>query len=433
MASQPIVVDPSQLSAPVVANSDELNKPPQDSLLDKIGHGIEDVIYPGIGAVAGLALGGAGGAETGPGAILTGGAGAALGAGIGTELKRGARAARGRSDLNPTGWGHVAETGTDIISGPVQESKALKAAMPAIEEDLSKVSPRVAKLMNDYLGLHMNDLPKYERMRPGTAAEVGSTIYKEAGMASNLNKQKALIDQAIKDKVAANDSVFKLLPPAATSDVHHTILNAGANLLDELASTPGITEENLNSAGRLVDDFLQRNGKDMTPQQMLEMRRNIGKDIRNWNPNTANAKERFNQMLYHDLNDQMMGHLSPEDADKFMRNNRTINRLIIGSQAAGEKLNKGDLKSGTLARALTGAVVGGATGAASGHMGLGAAVGGVGGAALEHIPEGVLKKAEVEGTRLAGKAAKSGTTAATLGRIIRSAGQLPEDNQDQQQ
>ena len=371
---------------------------PPDTLLDKAGHFVEDVAYPTMGAVAG----GAAGAETGPAGVI---AGAALGGAAGNEVKRGMRAARGRSDLNPTGWGHAAEAAGSMVNDPelADLPKGVQAALPAIIDDVAKVSPRVARVMNDFVGLQMSDLPKYERVKPGSAAEVGSTIYRESGMKNNLTAQKAAIDSAILRNQAANDTMIQAVDPARKSDVASLIYQSGANLLDELAEN-GATESQLKAVDPLVEGVLAEHGHDMTPAEMLDMRRAIGNKVMNWNPSTAGIPDRFRQMLYHDLNDTIAGHLEPEQQAAFQGNNRTINRLVIGSQAAGEKLNKGDLKAGfSPMRAAIGALTGGAVGRAFGPAGeaAGAVLGGAAPTVAEHIPAGMLNKLDIQTRNLA--------------------------------
>ena len=380
------------------ATQNRTNQPPQDTLLDKAGHFIEDVAYPTMGAFAG----GAAGAESGPVGVV---AGAALGGAAGNEVKRGMRAARGRSDLNPTGWGHAAETAGSMVNDPelADLPQGVREALPAIIQDVRKVSPRVGQMMNDFVGLQMSDLPKYERVRPGSAAEVGSTIYREAGMKNNLAAQKAAIDTAILRNQAANDGLIQAVDPAKKSDVTSLIYESGANLLDELAEN-GATESQLKAVDPLVEGVLAEHGRDMTPAEMLAMRRSIGGKVMNWNPGTAGVSDRFRQMIYHDLNDSIASHLEPEQQAAFQGNNRTINRLVIGSQAAGEKLNKGDLKAGfSPMRAAIGALTGGAVGRALGPAGeaAGALLGGAAPSIADSIPAGALNRLDLTTRNLA--------------------------------
>lgn len=329
-----------------------------DSLLDKIGHGAEDVIYPSVGAAAGLALGGVGGSETGPGALLTALTGAGLGAGIGTELKRGMRAARGRSDLNPTGWGHLAETGTDMLSGPVQEFKgALKLAGPAIMGDIDKVSPKLAKMINDHIGLQSSDLAKWKRMMPDAPLKIGQTVAEEAGFNPKLKPQYDQITGALDDltgkqeklvkdasnRVALNHPSGQPVKYQPKANVDNILLNQAEELRHELARAGGLNE-GTNAAVDLNRDTMRgTRAAPKTAEQLVQMRRDIKPST--FDHNTPNIEQRYRQNVYHAINDTVEQMLSPEDAAQFKSANQKIHNLIIAKDAAGEKLFKGNLVS----------------------------------------------------------------------------------------
>ena len=388
-------------------------KPPaaaksEDSILDKVGHFAEDVAYPTVGAGLGALAGGVGGLELGPGALGTAAAGAGLGAAAGNELKNSVRTARGRADLVPQGASRVADDASAGVGGMFQEvPAAMKAAYPELQGELPKIlsglrDTRVAKMMNQYLGLNLNDLPKYERVRPGSASEVGSTVYNETGgkFQPTLQKQYDAIDGAIKGKTAATDALVAGAPATAKSDVHNMIVQAGSDLIDELRDKPGTTEAMLDSITPMVDRTMKAASQEMTPAQMLQFRREVGAQIKSFKPTTPSAAERFHQMLYHDLNDEIAGHLNPNDQGAFQSGNRTVNRLIIARDAAGEKLTRGDLKEGhTPVKAiLAGAMTGGAAGFAHGgptHALAGAAIGGGEELLRNQIPAGMRNNLSV--------------------------------------
>lgn len=206
-----------------------------------------------------------------------------------------------------------------------------------------KVSARTAQMLNRFIGLSLNDLPKYERMRPGTANEVGSTVYEDAGFKNNLPAQKASIDSAINKRVAESDALVRNANPKGNIDLQDLIVSHGTDLLDELASTPGVSDTNINALGKFIDDQLNRFGKAVTPAEALDLRRSLGRQIKNWNPENASLQDQFRQRLYHGLNDAIANHLDENTQAAFRKNNRRVNRLIIGRDAAGEKLNRADL------------------------------------------------------------------------------------------
>lgn len=205
------------------------------------------------------------------------------------------------------------------------------------------VSARTARMLNRFVGLSLNDLPQYERMRPGTANEVGSTIYEDAGFKNNLPAQKVSIDNAINKRVAENEGIVRNANPTGKINLQDLIISHGTDLLDELASTPGASDTNINALGKFIDDQLNRFGKDVLPQEALSLRRSLRTQIKNWNPEKASLQDQFRQRLYHGLNDAIANQLDEDGRTQFRKNNRRVNRLIIGSDAAGEKLNRADL------------------------------------------------------------------------------------------
>lgn len=194
-----------------------------DSILDKLGHFAEDVVYPTVGATAGAAVGAGSGIETGPGDIATTLAGGALGAAAGNEVKRGVRAARGRSDLNPQGWGHVSDDATAAAGGVMQElpaalksSQAVGEIVPAIVQDAENMGIKLTPGTTG--GRVLSWIENHLRSNPNTSGLLNQTIDKETNQ-SVLNAGQQLADHIAQAGLSADPQI-----------AGNTIADAGASV-----------------------------------------------------------------------------------------------------------------------------------------------------------------------------------------------------------
>lgn len=301
-------------------NADQVVKDPKSSLSDKIDSGI--YLLPGIGPT----------------------------------LKH-------MDDLNKQGkhaeaYGEMSGLMAAMLGPKIVEGVAPTVA-DAIDATSAKVSPRVSNMMNQFVGLNSSDLPKYERFNPGSPEEIGNTAYQESknasgkGLHNNLTAQKSAIDTAIQNRL---DNQTNLVKNASSTyanpvDMQHILADSAANLTDELQKSEGDSAR-LKAVENNWIALDSKYGKTMPLSDAVAMRNQLRKSITDWNPKSTNVDQRFYQDVYHAINDEVESKLSPQDAVNFRLNNRAMNRLIIASNAAGEKLTKGAMKYDTPVKSI---------------------------------------------------------------------------------
>lgn len=266
---------------------------------------------------------------------------------VGPQLKQ-------MDDLHKQGkdgeaYGQMAGMMAQIL-GPHVMGKMGTMGADLADAAATKVSPNVSKVMNQYVGLQPSDLAKFQRTIPNLPEDIGDTVYKEAVQQNGgkipptLPKMKDAIDGRIKQLVAAQEAkVQGTMSHAPSTDLTHMLLDHSINLMDEINSKYGPDPAKTGAVSHNLDNLNTQYGGMANPEQMLQMRRNIKPD--SFDPNTPNIDTRYKQMLYHDLNDKITGALPPDQAAQFRQTNNVIHRLIIASEAAGEKISKGNMKA----------------------------------------------------------------------------------------
>lgn len=244
--------------------------PEHDSILDKAGHLIEDIVYPTLGAASGAILGGASGVEEGPGDLANIVAGGALGGMAGNEAKRVARAARGRSDLNPQGWGHVSDDAMAAAGGIMQE---LPAAMKS-SQAVGQIIPHVLQDAED-MGIKLTPgtrggrvlswIENHMRSNPGTSSLVNQSIDKETNQ-SVLNAGRQLADHIAQASLGKDPQILGNTIQSAGESVQKAASDLYDHALDSInkqgaGSVPIKLDSNVQTvAKRMLDDLTANRG-----------------------------------------------------------------------------------------------------------------------------------------------------------------------------
>jgi hypothetical protein len=250
----------------------------------------------------------------------------------------------------------------------------------------AKASPRVAELVNRYIGLKPGSMPKFGRTI-SNARQVAKTVVEKAGIKPNLEAQHAAIEVARKK---ADDQTLKLVQTDAGRlvDVKSKILDLSSKLDKKLSlgEYPEFTKQMIDANVEEFENIAKEHGAtssgNMVPAQMHAMRRSIQKQITDWDPKTRNLRQKFLQDVYHSLNEGIAQGLPSGSSRSFLRNNRTQTLLIQAREAAAKKLTEqgtSKAKRGIASKVATagaGAAIGAAGGALYGLAGGGRGEGG---------------------------------------------------------
>ena len=236
------------------------------------------------------------------------------------------------------------------LAGSVLAPEALAGKAGSIATGLdragSAMSPSVSGLLNQHIGLQMSDLPKFARSNPARAADIGNTVFNETGIKNTVAEQKAAIDGAMKGRTAATEDMLNQAG-GSPIDGSHLLYHHALQTMQDLHSA-GATESQLGAIDPNFEGLHDEFGKVMTPREALDMRRTIGSKVKDWNPGTQNPTQQFLQNVYHGLNDKIEGALPDGTKQLYRENNRIVSNLRTASDAAGEKLTKGELVPGGL-------------------------------------------------------------------------------------
>lgn len=244
--------------------------PEHDSILDKAGHLLEDIVYPTIGAASGAIVGGASGVGEGPGDLANIVAGGALGGMAGNEAKRVARAARGRSDLNPSGWSHISDDAQAAAGGIMQE---LPAAMKS-SQAVGQIIPHVLQDAED-MGIKLTPgsrggrvlswIENHMRSNPGTSSLVNQSIDKETNQ-SVLNAGRQLADHIAQASLGKDPQILGNTIQSAGESVQKGTSDLYDHALDAInkqgaGSVPIKLDSNVQTvAKRMLDDLTANRG-----------------------------------------------------------------------------------------------------------------------------------------------------------------------------
>lgn len=312
--------------------------------------------------------------------------GATIGAATGGPIGAGVGAAAGQaiSDKVETGVVKPVKAAVQGVENAALEyvgGKILPKALGAMGKALSKT--RGAEIVNDYIGLAKNQLPKFNRTVQ-SAQEIGRTVLDKVGIKPNLSAQRTAIEST---REAYDQATRKIVatPGGRLADVHSVLYNRAVKLLDE-AEKEGVPKEQLNAIDKNLEGMLgaAKQGGMMTPAEMHEMRHDIQKQITDWSSDTVNIRQRFLQGVYHDLNDAIERTLPTDAAKAFRDANKVQSNLITARSAVDNKLLKESLHQGPgkvtkaarlAGRAVVGGAAGGVLGGEAGHGKLGAAAG----------------------------------------------------------
>jgi hypothetical protein len=309
------------------------------------------------------------------GATIGAVAGGPIGAGIGGAVGKAAETGHLGKDVAITG---LEQAGLEYLGG---------AAAKGLTKIAAKAGGRAAEVINNYIGLKKGSLPKFGRTVQN-AQDIGNTVLATVGVKGSLPEQRAAIEAT---RQAYDNATQKLVqtPGGKLMDVHSLLYDRAVKLLTD-AEKEGVTKEQLGAIDKNLEALLEASkpGGKMSPAEMHAMRKDLQKQITDWNPQTLNIRQRFLQGAYHDLNDAITRTLPAKESRAFLSNNRIQSKLITARQAADNKLleaatTKGEkgpvTKASSLAARMTiGAVGGAATGeAAGGHVKEGAVAGAV--------------------------------------------------------
>jgi hypothetical protein len=349
------------------------------------------------------------------GAVAGGPVGAGVGAMAGEAAKQGIDG--GKVDPKSVAVSGVENAALEYVGGKLA---------PKILERIAKAAPaRATEIVNNYLGLAKAQLPKFGRTVQN-AEEIGRTVLEKVGIKPNLQAQKTAIEAT---RAAYEDATKDLVhaPGSRTVDVGSMIKDRAFKMSKE-ARLEGLPIEQKRA---IIDNMKAltdaTSGKQMNPAEMHSMRKELQKQITDWNPQTTNIRQRFLQGAYHDLNDSITRSLPPKEARQFLANNRIQSKLITARTAAESTLLKETLKAkpglATAAtrmagRAAVGGAVGGAAGSEFGHGKEGAVIGALGGALSGKVGEVSLPRADIKATQILGK------TAAKLAKVSKATPQI---------
>jgi hypothetical protein len=347
-------------------------------------------------------------------------AGGPVGAGVGAMAGTAAEQGIDKGSVSPK---DVAVSG---VENAALEYVGGKLAPKILGKIAAKAGPRVAEIVNNYLGLSKGQLPKFGRTVQN-AQEIAQTVLDKVGIKPNLEAQKAAIETT---RQAYDDATKKLVqaPGSKLADVHSALYDRAVKLLDQ-SEKEGVPAEKLNAIDKNLESLLKASkpGGMMNPGEMHAMRKEIQQQITDWNPQTLDIRQRFLQGAYHDLNDSIARSLPPKEAREFLANNRIQSKLITARNAADATIHKAADKSGpglatraarTAGRAAVGAAAGGLGGSEIGHGKEGAVLGAVAGAASGRVLEANLPRADVLTQKILGK------TAAKLAKVSKATPQV---------
>jgi hypothetical protein len=356
----------------------------------------------------------------GVGALYGGPGGAAVGGAVG----------QGIENKMETGSLHPGSAIGEGIAQGAMEFVGGKLVPKALAKIAAKASPRAAQILNSYIGLTKGALPKFGRTVQN-ALDVGKTVLEKVGVKPTLEAQRAAIETA---RQAYDDTTKKIVasPGGRLTDIHSVMWNRAVKLLDQMEKE-GVPQEQIRAIDKNLQGVLDATKKGhLMPDEVHALRREIQKQITNWNPLTTDVRQRFLQGIYHDMNDAITRALPPGASRAFLQANKIQSRLITARQAADETLLKQATKSTTGAAtkiaktvggAAVGATAGGIAGGESGHGRVGAVTGAVIGAAGGAAHAGVgsinLPRADVAISKAAAKIL-SARTAKVLGQTAKA-------------
>lgn len=363
-------------------------------LSDRIAQGMATAV-PMVGATVGAVAGGPVGAGIG------GAAGEAFTQKIDT----------GKVDPKSVAISGLENTALEYVGG--------KLAPKVLSKIAAKAGPRATEIVNNYIGLAKANLPKFGRTVQN-AEEIGRTVLEKVGIKPNLQAQKTAIEAT---RQAYDDATKKLVqvPGGKLFDVQSSIYDRAIKLGKEveLGSFPEASgktvDANLDEMIRVSKEHGKTAGNLMNPQEMHTMRKHIQEQIKDWNPETKDVRQKFLQGIYHDLNDGIARSLPSKEARQFLANNRIQSKLITARNAADNTLLTARQKSGPglatravrmAGRASVGGAVGGLGGSEFGHGKEGAVLGAVAGAATGRISEASLPRADIAAQKILGKTAE---------------------------
>ena len=231
------------------------------------------------------------------------------------------------------------------VAGAAKGALAAEGAegASALAKPAVATSDNVSRHVNQHIGLQSSDLTKYGKIRPEVPAEIGKTVYDEAGFKSDLAAQKDAIQGALDNRLAKTQSLLQaadaITPPI---DLHRILIDSAVDLTDELKNE-GETDTKIEAVNTNLNRLGQQYGRTMTPSEATAVRNTLKPST--FDPNTSNVGARYAQAVYSKINDEIANSLSPADAAAFKENNRVVHNLIIARDAAGEKLTKAGMKA----------------------------------------------------------------------------------------
>lgn len=294
--------------------------------------------------------------------------------------------------------------GTATSAGHGEENPLRSGALTAVTAGLGeyiskplselagKALPRAYNAMNKYLGLNMSDLPKWQRFNVGSAESVGKTVLEQVGIKPTLEAQHAAIEQTKNFLVTQTEQELKSVP-SRNVPIDSIIKNARDDVAKQIRDNGTDYVSRTAALDKQVDEmrtllFGKVQNPQITAAKALELRRNLRPNFTTAPMGTLpGVDDLLHTRMYEALNDHIERSLPTDSAALFKKNNATVHRLILGRDAAAEKLNKAAVdKSKGIASRVASAAVGAAGGAyvgsKAGHTTEGALIGAAAGAGL---------------------------------------------------
>lgn len=299
-----------------------------------------------------------------------------------TSGAMGTATSAGHGESNPLGSGALTAISAGLgeyISKPLSEMAG-------------KAMPRAYAAMNKYLGLNMSDLPKWQRLKVGSADAVGKTVLEEVNVQPTLQLQYEAIERTKNFLVAQTEQELKSVP-SRNVPIDSIIKNARDDVAKQIRDNGTDYVSRTAALDKQVDEmrtllFGNVQNPQITAAKALELRRNLRPNFTTAPMGTLpGVDDLLHTRMYEGLNDHIERALPTDSAALFKKNNATVHRLILGRDAAAEKLNKAALdKSKGIASRVASAAVGAAGGAyvgsKAGHTTEGALIGAAAGAGL---------------------------------------------------
>ena len=248
-------------------------------------------------------------------------------------------------------------------------------------KSLSKAYVALTKL----IGVKKTDLEKWEQSNIKNTEEVGKAVLDRVGFTGSLEDLHVRIEKAREDVQAETENLVKNTVGSKMVSFHAMLDDIKKDLIDKIEKTGPV----MGGSTQEMKDAVEKNYQEAkkfisspfaSPEKTLEFRRMVLKRLKGqlFGDKPTGVEKDFLQRAYQKAGDGIDSALPDSVKGQFGKLNRLQSRLIIGRDAAEEKIRSTETKevglATKLARHAIGAGVGGVLGYLGGqHFGEGAA------------------------------------------------------------